>query len=267
VKTKFFYRIKYTIWHETITGNDTQLVPRDTVCDGDFSFFIQKGAVTPDTFDVKCWNRFLGFYYNNQKIIEATDSMSHLEIRFDYDSGTAKYNYSKVCVELITYGDGGAGKDKETFLLQKNGKRFSYVFPVEVTVNPVQNDLKLQVASTDKIYAVFRNNETPMLWLDSLIDSIAYKTSTDINAGTSPSSTAFRFSISKTGNGKPVFLLQNLPIAGEIDIYTVRGQCVFKKKIARGNAVLSFPAFKSSSLYIFTLKYGATIINKKVIIP
>jgi hypothetical protein len=58
-----------------------------------------------------------------------------------------------------------------------------------------------------------------------------------------------------------------MPVAGEIEIYTARGQRVFKKALVSGNAVLRFPALKSSALYIVNLKFGSTIVKEKVIIP
>jgi hypothetical protein len=265
--TDFNYRIKYTVFRWMINGIDTQIVPFDSLAAGNFSVTIQTGAVTPDTFSIKCWDRSIGFYNNNTKITMANLTMNQLEVRFTYDPGLAKYDYTNAAIELTTSGGAGGKMDKESIGLMKNGLIFSGIIPLEANENSTVNDGKLQVRLLDKIYAVFHNSEKQKLPLDTLKDSITFNASSDINEGLSPSLKAFHFYISKTGNREPVIFLQNMPVAGELEIYTARGQCVFKKELARGNAVLRFGAFKSSALYIVNLKYGSAIVKEKVIIP
>lgn len=259
-KTDYTYKIFYK-FRNNIIGNDT--FPSDTTIQSNFSITVQNGAITPDTFEVKCWDRELGFYYENNKVTTANKAMKTLEIRFSSDSGVAKYWYTNVKVEVT----GTTAKDKETFVLTKAGSYYSYVFPLNNALSSTPNNGILEIADIDTLSATFRNAETPQLPLDTLNIAIPYNASSGINPNTVVADRLFQFHIKKALRGKAVIVLKNLPIAGEIEIYTARGQCVLRKTLARGNAVLRFPAFKSSALYIFNLKYSATIINIKVIIP
>jgi hypothetical protein len=177
VNTDFKYRVKYTVFRQVINGNDTQIISFDSTAEGKYSVTIQTGAVTPDTFDVKCWDRGLSFYNKNIKITQLNENMTELDVRFTYDPGLAKYDYKNAVIELTTLGDGSGKTDKESIGLMKNGLVFSGIIPLDVNDNPAINDGKLQVRFQDKVYAVFRNSENPKLPLDTLKDSIPYKVS------------------------------------------------------------------------------------------
>jgi hypothetical protein len=206
VKTDFNYRVKYTVHKVVINGNDTQIVPIDSFAQGDYSITIQPQITTPDTFAVTCWDRNFSFYNNNIKITALNETMTQLDIRFTYDQGTAKYNYTKATIEVTTAGN-GTTKDRELVDFIKNGNTFVGLFPLEVTDVPAVNDKKLQVRFNDKIYVVFRNGEKTKLPLDTLRDSIGYKVS-----GTITTKEAFYYDNAGDGFIDSVYVTVDNPI-------------------------------------------------------
>lgn len=173
-KTDFTYAVKYLI----IKDSANVVVQKDSIGEGKFTILIENGVNVPDTFELRFWMREIGFYYNNASQQTITDAMKQVELRFNALPGTAMYNYSSVPVELTTAA--GNKKDKETFTLVNKLTCFSYTFPVAVGATASQGDKTLQVQSKDDtIYAVFRNNESVKLPLDTLKIKIPFTSSGD----------------------------------------------------------------------------------------
>ncbi len=121
----------------------------------------------PANFEVKCWNRDLGFYYNNTLLTILDQSAKKPEIRFTYDPKQANYHYSNATVEIRSKKTG----DKEVFNLTKNNNYFSYHFDIENGIYSA-GDGTLQHDYPDTLMATFRNNENPKLTLDTLVKQI-----------------------------------------------------------------------------------------------
>ena len=213
--TPFNFTIDYHVIKDTLNEQTGQLdtVEYDTTIIFDFDVEIDPnlGPLSDSLFDVRCWDRDLGFYFSGNLVPAITEVMDPLEIRFTYNAGQAQYDYTKAKVEVITTE--GQAQDKETFTLSKNGTVFSLSFPHKViddNQSPSQNDGTLQHYFIDTIVAVFRNEEDPRLPLDTLmirvpttfaglveidiaeyydnnadgyVDSILVKSTTDIEGG------------------------------------------------------------------------------------
>jgi hypothetical protein len=122
----------------------------------------------PDGFAKKCWDRSLGFYFNDKKINSADETMEDLEIRFQFDPGEAGYNYTNVAVDIMNRGDGT--NDMEPFALGKKGSYFTKTFKRTIKTEPSKNGT-LEHLEADSIIAVYRN---PDILLDTLRISIPF---------------------------------------------------------------------------------------------
>jgi hypothetical protein len=264
-KTEFTYKIFYRfrtniVGNIIIIGNDT--FSADTSLQGNFSFTVQNGAITPDTFELKCWNRDLGFYHENNKVTTANKTMKTLEIRFSGDSGLAQYWYTKVLVEVTST----ITKDKETFSLSKTGSYLSYTFPLTIASSPLGNNGILEITDIDTLGATFRNTETLPLPLDTFNITIPYNGTSGINGNSSLADKPFQCHIKKALQGKTVVVLKNLPSSGEITLYTIKGQSILKQKAAAGNSIFTFELLKASSIYVINLKYGNRVVKQLLIV-
>jgi len=95
--------------------------------------------------------------------------MNSLEVRFNYDPGTAQYNYTQATVEITNISS--ISRDKETINLTKNGTTFNGAFKISLIKNnetATQGDKILNYYQTDAIVARFQNNENVKLPLDTL---------------------------------------------------------------------------------------------------
>lgn len=170
--TDFDFEIKYQIRRISINPqtNTLDTIIKDTIHYIAFDVEIDslQGPLPDSLWDVKCWDRTMGFYFNNVQITEIEDNMSPLEIRFTYDPGEAQYNYTNVSIEVSNTS--ATGRDRETITLTKNGNTFSGTFPrvvISTGTSPSPGDGTLQHYASDNIVAVFRNSESPKLPLDT----------------------------------------------------------------------------------------------------
>jgi len=148
---------------DTITKDTTHTVAFDVEIDPN------QGALPDSLWDVKCWDRTLAFYFNNAPVTTIEQTMSPLQLRFNYTPGAANYNYSKATIEISNTS--ATGRDRETITLTKSGNTFTGTFPRVLIADgaaPAVGDGTLQHYRNDNLTAVFRNNETPKLPLDTL---------------------------------------------------------------------------------------------------
>ncbi len=171
VTTGFTFYNKYHVKRDTLddSGN-VHTIEYDTSTNTNFTVRIDPFANPLDTakFDVRCWDRDIGFFYNGAQQQALGETMNPMEVRFTYDGGTAQYDYTKVSIELITTI--GQKQDREVFVLSKSGAFFSKEFSHEMINNkdPEPNNGTLQYRLDDTVVAIFRNNENPKLTLDTL---------------------------------------------------------------------------------------------------
>ena len=174
-ETLFVYDIDYHIFVDSITPTgDTITVEKDTSTHVEFTVEIEDGAPDlPDTFVVQCWDRVLGFYYQNNQINAVNETMSPLELRFTYDPGDAGYNYTKAEIEFVATSSG----DRETYSLSQNGTTFSGNFARVVIegVSPSPGNGIIENYADDNFVATFRNNESTKLVLDTLQTSVPFQ--------------------------------------------------------------------------------------------
>ncbi len=128
-----------------------------------------------DTFDVKCWDRFVNFRYNNRNITVANETMNQLSVRFNNEPGEAKYNYTNAKMILRSK----VGGDSETLTMTGNTNDFSVQFSREIG-SAAPGDGKLQHAGHDTLVAVFYNSEATKLPLDSLKEEIVFVLGSEI---------------------------------------------------------------------------------------
>lgn len=176
--TDFTFNITYTITNDTLSL--LRIIPpvrRDTTIITEFDVEIDpaQGSLPDSMYDVKCWDRTLGFYYNNAQVTVVDQTMNPLELRFTYDPGDANYNYTNATIEVTNTS--GNGRDRESVTLTQSGNTFSGTFPRVVIADnatPTVGDGTLQHYSNDNIVAVFRNNESPKLPLDTLMIQVPF---------------------------------------------------------------------------------------------
>ncbi len=135
-----------------------------------------QGALPDSTWDVKKWDRNLGFYFNGNQVAVIEDNMNPLAIRFENDPKDAKYSYTKARIEIRNTST--IGTDIEYVDLSKNGQVFTGTINRTVIADnaqPTQSDGTLQHYQTDNITAVFRNDESPKLVLDTLKITVPFE--------------------------------------------------------------------------------------------
>lgn len=171
--TNFVFDIDYHCRIIIIDQNNGTIdtIDTDTIHNVPFKVTIDpnQGELPDSLWDVKCWDRQLSFYYNGNPVTNLTEEMNPLEIRFSNDPGEAKYEYSKVSIEICNTE--GNAQDQETIDLQQNGQTFTGTIEREMIADnesPDVGDGTLQHYANDFIIAVFRNDENPKLTLDTL---------------------------------------------------------------------------------------------------
>ncbi len=271
--TDFEYEIDYKImkdsiyWNEQMQVWDTVVIQWDSLAMGAFTINVVDGASVPDhyphTFPVYCWDRNLGFYHNAKPVTVADGSMKELEIRFTHDSVDIDYNYTNVSVEITQ--SNGPVNDKETFTLTDFDSLFSRTFPIMIDSTPVPGDGVLQLHEKDSIIAVFRNNESPKLPLDTIRLAILYNGSSAIDPN-SFSSGKFHYHISRSGVGNHSISFCNLPGKGKLSLFSINGRTIFQQNLARGNSSINLPQTLPQSVFILHLSFGNTILKKIVLL-
>lgn len=171
-ETDFVFDIGYHKRHIFVDPNTgiIDTVNRDTTHTIEFTVEVDANQAPLDSmWEVKRWDRTLGFYYNSTLVNSIKSGMNELEIRFEYDPGEAEYNYIKVTIEVTNTSPNG--RDNERVSLTKRGNLFSGKIKRELIANsnnPTTSDNILQHYQSDNVSAVFRNDETPKLILDTL---------------------------------------------------------------------------------------------------
>lgn len=178
VITNFNYEIVYTIRKDTVDSQGNIItIERDETSNVQFNAVVQDGAPDlPDTFDVRCWERGLGYHNTGGTEITSADERNQsIEIRFSFDPGDAGYVYTNAKVELTHFY--GNPKDVETVTLtQINSTTYGFTFQRTVdSLFPVSNNGVLQHYAEDSIIAVFRNSESTPLPLDTVRIAIPFK--------------------------------------------------------------------------------------------
>ena len=176
--TPFVYDIGYKIWAiDSITPvGDTIWVYKDTSTHVEFNVEIQDGAPDlPDTFEVKSWQREIGFYYGGTQQTTVNETENPLELRFGYIDGDANYNYNNAEIEVVTTE--GLAQDMETYTLLKSGNAFSGTFPLTIIddgSSPTPGNGTIEHYVVDNLIATFRNSEDPKLPLDTIRSTVAF---------------------------------------------------------------------------------------------
>ncbi len=172
-ETQFEYKINYHVVSDTDTVYTKEFMA-DSLVTVNYTVKIDpnQSALSNTVFDVRKWDRDIGFYFQNTLVSEIKNSMDSLEIRFTYNGGSANYQYTQAKIEITSTT--GQIQDKETFVLNNMGSYFTKKFPLVVignNISPTQGDGKIQYYETDTLIAVFRNTEQPTLPLDTLLIS------------------------------------------------------------------------------------------------
>ncbi len=178
VTTDFSFDIKYNVTKDSVDeyGNIHQ-VQFDSTTHVDYRVEVDPNqpALNPAHYEVKSWDRDLGFYSNNAQVSIITDTMNQLEIRFTFEPGSAQYNYTKASVTLGNTSS--RGREREQLTLTKNGRTFSATINrtlIPDNASPNQDNGTLQHYMDDTLTALFKNDETPRLPLDSLEISVPF---------------------------------------------------------------------------------------------
>ena len=261
--TSFVYDIDYKIWWiDSITPvGDTIWAYKDTSTHIEFNVAIQDSAPDlPNTFEVKRWDRTLGLYYNGESLDQVNKTMDTLEIRFTEKEIDILYDYDSITV-TITNSEGD--KDSEALDLTKTDSCFTKLFTIAIDSTPAQNDGILQVFERDTIIAIFRN---PILPLDTLKITVPFNPTTAIDPNTVFSNGKFSFIITKTGSMQNILRVYNLPRNGNVSLYAINGRKVFEQSLYRGNASILLPNTLSRAVYLISLKYGDTVLRKKLLL-
>ncbi len=213
-ETKFSYEIEYHVIRDTLNAQTGLLdtIEYDTTTNTKFTVEIDANAGPLDSnqFDVRCWDRTIGFYENGNPVPIVKETMDPLELRFMYSAGDANYGYTKATIEARTVK--GGTKDFEKFSLSRNGTFFSTLVPnvvINDNENPQPNDGKLQHFEEDTIVLTFRNDERPKLVLDTL----QLRVPTTF-AGTVNLEHAFYYDIDADGYVDSISVKANTDIAG-----------------------------------------------------
>jgi hypothetical protein len=134
-----------------------------------------------DSFQVWTWDRDFSFRYNSVRHDTITGTMDSVELYFTFDSGTAKYGYDNVYIDL--YNKIAPIDHQRIPLTRVSDRVFSGKFKRQVTLNTANVDelpaLLQYRGANDSIIAVFRNREQlttgkVQLPLDTLRKSIGF---------------------------------------------------------------------------------------------
>ena len=235
---------------------------------GSFDVTIVEGSKIPThypmAFGTIRWNRDLAFYNNDQPVTIATASMKDLEIRFTHDSLDTNYDYKNVSVDITQ--SKGPVNDKETFTLTDFDSLFSRTFPITIDSTPVPGDGVLQLHEKDSIIAVFRNNESPRLPLDTIRYAIGYNTSSSIDPNSQTINKQFHYVLSHSGSGNYSIRLFNVPSKGRFSLFTINGREISHYQINRGNSIVTVPGNIAASVYIMRLEYNNQIVRRKLLL-
>jgi hypothetical protein len=229
----------------------------------DFNVMINPSTTSADPIDVKRWDRNLNFYFNNQNIIAANETMDQLEIRVFCNPGQANYNYTAAKVEITSK----MGKDKETFTLSGSNNAFIYQFTRVIDTTPTPGNLIVEHNAFDTLTATFRNSESPLLPLDSLVRKIPFIMGSAIKH-TNSTNNELNFYFKKSSNGKQLLHVNNLPANGEVSIYTLNGKKIFQHSIQKGSHSVKCDIKRlGTGIYYIKLSFGNnSLIQKAVII-
>jgi hypothetical protein len=130
----------------------------------------QAGVNVPaPPFEKKYWDRDLTFRFGGAQIAVGTSATNPIELRFDFNPGTANYPYSNVTVDL--YNAVGPTLDHETVTLLKGAGSFfsgTFTLATATTMTPGNHILEHAVAG-DSVIAIFKNGENPKLPLDTFL--------------------------------------------------------------------------------------------------
>ena len=162
--TPFRYMISYTL-NRGGSGLKTFF---DTV---NFSVGLQRDIAVDETrFDAWYWDRDLSLRSRNASLDYLDENVDSLELRFAWAPGDAAYNYTNATVQLQTAS--GTTTDNETFSLNRIGTTdtFTVKFRRAFGNTAVRNNGILETAQIpDTVMAIFRNNESPKLPLDTMV--------------------------------------------------------------------------------------------------
>ncbi len=175
-KNDFHYEIIYSLYTDSITGdNDTIKSEKLDTTISDFTLELSEGAELPENFDLLCWDRFIEFYYNDQKIEVANETMDSIEIRFIPKELTMFYEYSGVSLNIETTDPNSL--DKEKMGMNKPAEYFSLNAALSLATTSTGDGI-VQLNETDTIVTIFRNEELP---LDTLRAYLPFRLSSMIS--------------------------------------------------------------------------------------
>ena len=218
--SNFNYNVKYIVAKDSILPNgDSIVVQSDSSVNGNFAIVIKEGTNLPDhyphDFVLSCWDRTIGFYYNNTPVTSVSKNMDTLEIRFTEKVVDVLYNYENVSV-IITNSQ-GANIDIETFDLIKTDSCFTKAFPLAIDTNASPVNGILEVHERDSIIAIYKNQDLP---LDTLWLTVPFNPTTAINPNSHCNQKTLSLNIMNSS------ILFNLPTSGKakLQIYNIKGR-------------------------------------------
>ena len=255
--------VNYQVTYSLYTYRNIYVRDSSTREDG-FSIDVDSNITgMPDTFDVTCWDRTLDFRFNDQAISQANETMDQLEIQFVNNPQQAAYDYTKATVD-ITHRIGSA-RDRETFALTKQGDAFSIAFNRTIASPPVPGNGILEHAQSDTLVAVFRNSESPLLPLDTLLTAIPFIKDSRIKIAHSGNQLPGIF-CRKTARGRYSICVNNLPGTGDVRLFCTKGRLIFHKALEKGSTSLTISKPLPSAIYLVKVNYGSHVLNKKFVL-
>jgi hypothetical protein len=119
-------------------------------------------------YDIKLWDRDIVFQTpEGVAISEISRTLDSFQIRFTFTPGEANYNYTNASIEI--FNTNTTVRDHEIVTLTKGtGNFFTGIVKRVVATAATASNNVLEHALIDTLIAVFHNNETPRLPLDTL---------------------------------------------------------------------------------------------------
>ena len=268
VTTDFVYKITYLVPKDSVLPNgDTIVVQGDSTAEGSFDVVVNPSVSDPPDwylhdFKLNCWDRTLGFYFNNNLVASINGGMDTLEIRFTETKVDTLYHYENVSVSITNFE--GANKDIEFFNLTKTDSCFTKLFPLVLDSTPTPDDGVFQIYEEDIIIVKFRNPDLP---LDTLWLLVPFNPTTAINPDSYSNQKILSLNIINSS------LLLHLPTSGntKLQIYNMKGRLLSTlvdsyKQAGSYRVNWDSERFGSGVYYIKLSTGNNTLIRKSVVI-
>ena len=225
----------------------------------------QNVSLSPVTYDIRKWDRNIVFQnIAGETITACSGDLDSIQLKFDFAPGDARYNYTKVSIEL--FNTNTSVSDHENMLLAKGADNY-FTGAIKCIIAPTAfpSNNVFEHADIDTFIAVFRNSETPKLPLDTLRITLPYQKESAIRL----------FDRKKQPSQNRQLIIGsyrinlNVPVEGPftIRICDIKGAIV--KLVTVKNPNLALPSAllpKKSGLYIITVATEQKRESKRVLI-